>query len=136
MKSLIALGLMSLTSITLPGLTTKADAYCVAVDANVQVALRGSQEPSHQENNVGMVATPDCYGNVSTSVNSSVAAGESVSQTRNSLHLLEGGAEQNPGIDSQTRFHQVNHQVDIYVPIYDPEYLERMGVDPGVVNQY
>ena len=139
MKSskLFALSLLSLVSLSplLPGLTQKAHGLCVAVDVNTQVALRGTKESSHQENNVAAVSTPDCFGNVSTSVGTSVGRGDSISQTRNSTHILEGAAEnvRGLGLEGETIFVPVNNQVDIYVPAYDSEYMEQMGVNqvPG-----
>lgn len=130
---LLSLSLLSACTLLplFPSMTKVARATCVAVDVNNQVALRGTQTPSHQENNVGMVATPDCAGNVSTSVGNSVAASSGeINQIRNSQHILSGGADSSAGVTGPTIFVPVNNQVDVYVPAYDPQFMQSVGASP------
>jgi hypothetical protein len=110
-----------------PGLTGPASAQCVMTDVSVQVAVRGSKNPAHQENNVDMQSPGRCSGNSITQTGTQVYTGsaDQVNQIRNSHQSLDGGSQN--GIGGPTVKVPVGVKVDVYNPAYDPSFMNRLG---------
>ena len=103
----------------------KAVAACVGIDVNNHVALTGFRQSSTQENNVDFNTSSNCFGNVTSSTNTSLGVGRGpINQERDSKHNLGGLDENNYGLSGPNIFIPVNNQVDIYVPAYDPEFIQ------------
>lgn len=117
--------LLPVTSL-LPLLSTikPAVAGCAMVDVGVQVAVRGSQNPSQQTNNVNQRNGENCIGNTTTSVGTQVYTGSgSARQTRNSSQYTSGTENTNIGVKTPTVKVPVEVKVDVYSPAYDPNFL-------------
>ena len=101
----------------IPGTTEIANAACVGLDVNNQLALTSSQESSTQENNVNFHASEDCFGNVTTSADTSLSVGaDSIDQQRNSTHNLIGSDENVHGLplpNTPNILVPINNQFDI-----------------------
>ncbi len=110
------------------GLTPPASAQCVMTDVSVQVAVRGSKNPAHQENNVDMQAPGRCSGNSITQTGTQVYTGsaDQVNQIRNSRQSLDGGSQKD-GIGGPTIKVPVGVKVDVYNPAYDPSFMNKLG---------
>jgi hypothetical protein len=127
----LPLGLIGFLSVPamlsgLPGLITPASAQCAMTDVSVQVAIRGSKRPAHQENNVDMQAPERCSGNSTTQTSTQVYAGsaDEVNQVRNSRHSI--GDSGNNGIGGPTVKVPVGVKVDVYNPAYDPSFMKNI----------
>lgn len=124
--NILSLGLFSLSTLLplTPAITSQANAACVMVDTNTQVAIHGSQKPASQSNNVEMQSAEDCFGNVTVSngTQSSITPGE-VQQSRNSTHYVGGGTENSHGLSGPTIRVPVSTQVDAYSPAHDPNVI-------------
>lgn len=102
----------------------KSYAACVGVDVNNHIALTGSHQPSSQENDVDFNASPDCFGNVTSSTNTSLGISNNpVNQKRNSTHNLGGYGENDYGVNTPNIFIPVENEFDIYFAPYDPEFM-------------
>ncbi len=108
------------------GFIAPASAQCVMTDVSVQVAVRGSKHPAHQENNVDMQAPGRCSGNSITQTGTQVYTGsaDQVNQVRNSHQSLDG-ASQNGG--GPTIKLPVGVKVDVYSPAEDPSFMNGLG---------
>ena len=113
---LIYLSLFSVSTLfyLIPGTTKIASAACVGLDVNNQLALTSSQEPSTQGNNVDFNASPDCFGNVTSSTNTQLGVSNGpINQQRDSTHNLIGSDENAHGLSGPTIFVPVDNQFDI-----------------------
>ena len=116
---LIYFSLFSFSSLfyLIPGTTKIANAACVGLDVNNQLALTSSQEPSTQGNNVDFNASPDCFGNVTTSADTQLGVSDGpINQQRDSTHNLIGSDENAHGLSGPTILVPVDNQFDIHVP--------------------
>ena len=109
------------------GINKKSYAACVGVDVNNHIALTGSHESSSQENNVDFNASPDCFGNVTSSTNTSLGISNNpINQERNSTHNLGNHHDNNHGVDTPNIFIPVENEFKIYVPAYDREFMPQI----------
>ena len=116
---LIYLSLFSVSTLfyLIPGTTKIASAACVALDVNNQLAITSYQEPSTQENNVDFNVSPDCFGNVTSSTNTSSAVTNGpINQQRDSTHNLIGSDEDAHGLPGPAIVVPVDNRFDIHVP--------------------
>ncbi len=119
---LIYLSLFSFSTLLylIPGTTKIANAACVGLDVSNQLALTSSQEPSTQENNVDFNASPDCFGNATTSTDTQLGIGSGpINQERDSTHNLIGSDESVHGLplpDTPNILVPVGNQFDIHAP--------------------
>jgi hypothetical protein len=122
-------GLLSASAVFsgVSGLIAPASAQCVMTDVSVQVAIRGSKHPAHQENNVDMQAPGRCSGNSITQTGTQVYTGsaDQVNQIRNSRQSLDGGSQNGAG--GPTVKVPVGVKVDVYNPAYDPSFMNGLG---------
>ncbi|MCC5637718.1 hypothetical protein LC593_18105 [Nostoc sp. CHAB 5844] len=103
-----------------PALTAPAAAQCVMTDVSVQVAVRGSRQPSRQSNNVDLQNQGRCSGNAITQVGTQVYTGSGrANQQRTSRQRINGGRGNGTGINGPTIKVPVGVQVDVYNPAYD-----------------
>ncbi|ALF54825.1 hypothetical protein ACX27_21515 [Nostoc piscinale CENA21] len=127
MKSkLVLLGWLSSSALLpiLPAMTHPAAAQCVMTDVSVQVAVRGSRQPSRQSNNVDLQNQGRCSGNAITQVGTQVYTGSGrANQQRTSRQRINGGRGNGTGINGPTIKVPVGVQVDVYNPAYDPSFL-------------
>ena len=124
---LIYFSLFSLSTLfyLIPGTTKIANAACVGLDVANQLALTGSKEPSTQENNVDLNASPDCFGNVTSSTDAQLGiSSDPINQQRDSTHNLIGSDENVHGLSGPNILIPVDNQVDIYVPAYDSGFMQ------------
>ncbi|NBD31990.1 MAG: hypothetical protein GVY17_03195 [Cyanobacteria bacterium] len=124
--STLSLGLLSLPTLLslTPVLTSQANAACVMVDVNTQVAIRGSHNPASQGNDVDMANGENCFGNVTVDTGTQVSStpGE-VEQSRSSSHYVGGSADGSYGLNGPVIGVPVNTQVDTYSPAHDPNVI-------------
>jgi hypothetical protein len=108
------------------GFIAPASAQCVMTDVSVQVAIRGSKNPSRQENNVDMQAPGRCSGNSITQTGTQVYTGsaDQVNQIRNSRQSIDGGSQNGGGPTVKV---PVGVKVDVYSPAYDPSFMNGLG---------
>lgn len=132
--SILPLSIFSLLSASvvlseMPGLIAPALAQCVMTDVGVQVAVRGSKRPAHQENNVDMQAPRNCSGNSITQTGTQVYTGsaDEVNQIRNSRQSIDSGHQNGSGVGGPTIKVPVGVKVDVYNPAYDPSFMNRLG---------
>lgn len=128
--NILSLGLFSLSTLLplTPAITSQADAACVMVDANTQVAIHGSQNPASQSNQVEMRNAEDCFGNVTVDTGTQVSStpGE-VQQSRSSSHIVGGSTENSHGLSGPIIRVPVSTQVDAYSPAHDPSIINSFG---------
>jgi hypothetical protein len=131
-KNMVPLSFLSLLSASAVfsgafGSIAPASAQCVMTDVSVQVAVRGSKHPAHQENNVDMQAPGRCSGNSITQTGTQVYTGsaDQVNQIRNSHQSLDGGSQNGRG--GSTVKVPVGVKVDVYNPAYDPTFMNGLG---------
>jgi hypothetical protein len=104
----------------LPAFTGSAAAQCVMTDVSVQVAVRGSRQPSRQSNDVDLQNEGGCSGNSITQVGTQVYTGSGrANQQRTSRQRITGGRGNGTGINGPTIKVPVGVQVDVYNPAYD-----------------
>jgi hypothetical protein len=116
-----------------PFSTPRASAQCVMADVSAQIAIRGSQKPSTQTNDVSMMDNGPCYGNASinTSTQLAITSGE-VEQRRTSSHYMGGGTPPVYGIPGGPVVKvPVGVQVDVYSPAHDPNFMGSFGLPPA-----
>ncbi len=102
------------------------EAACAMVDVSTQVSVRGSYNPSQQNNNVNMESGEHCLGNVTSSTSTQVYVGsDNVQQTRNSDHQVGGTSPSNLNIKTPVISVPVEIQVDVYSPAHDPTFLDK-----------
>ena len=122
---LVPLSLLSISALLpfSPSFTPAASAACVITDVGVQVAVRGSHDPSQRINNVNQQGGENCMGNVTTSVGDQLYVGSgSVEQVRNSSQYVGGGSYAYPDFNTPTIAVPVHVPVDVYAPAYDPAF--------------
>ncbi|MBE9004705.1 hypothetical protein IQ259_06580 [Fortiea sp. LEGE XX443] len=122
-SKLLLLGWLSSSALLpiLPAFTDSAAAQCVMTDVGVQVAVRGSRQPSRQSNNVDLQNQGQCSGNAITQVGTQVYTGSGrANQQRTSRQRINGGRGNGTGINGPTIKVPVGVQVDVYNPAYDP----------------
>ena len=126
---LIPLSLLSISALLpfSPSFTPAASAACAMTDVGVQVAVRGSHDPSQQINNVNQQSGENCLGSVTTSVGNQLYVGsDPVEQVRNSSQYVGGDAGGDsyayPGFNTPTIAVPVHVPVDVYAPAYDPTF--------------
>jgi hypothetical protein len=122
------LGLLSASTVFsgASGFIAPASAQCVMTDVSVQVAIRGSKHPAHQENNVDMQAPGRCSGNSITQTGTQVYTGSAdrVNQIRNSHQSVDGGSRDGSGPTIKV---PVGVKVDVYNPAYDSTFMNGLG---------
>lgn len=103
-----------------PAFTDSAAAQCVMTDVSVQVAVRGSRQPSRQSNDVDLQNRGRCSGNSITQVGTQVYTGSGrANQQRTSRQRINGRRGNGPTIKVP-----VGVQVDVYNPGYDPSFTK------------
>jgi hypothetical protein len=128
---LFSLGLFSVAAVAplfMPSLTPSAQAVCVAVDTNVQVAVHGQKRGGRaQSNETSQNFGPNCKNGVSTvrSSGTQVCVSERCEQRRTSDQFVDGdknGARtggRNIGVSPSV-------QVEVYSPARDPKFMNRV----------
>ena len=122
---LVSLSLLSVSAFIpfLPSFTPAASAACAMTDVGVQVAVRGSHDPSQQINNVNQQSGENCMGNVTTSVGDQLYVGSGpVEQVRNSSQYVGSDPNAYPDYNTPTIAVPVSVPVDVYAPAYDPAF--------------
>ncbi len=123
--SLLSLSLFSLSALLslVPSFTPSANA-CAIVDATTQVAIRGSHNPSQQENAITMGHDDNCFNNniVNTTTQLGISPGE-IQQTHEGNYFVGGGDINNTGFTTPVIKVPVSTQVDVYSPAHDPTFL-------------
>lgn len=101
--------------------TPSAIAQCIMTDVSIQAAVRGSQRPAQQTNNVAMQSEGSCVGNTTTSTSAQIYTGsaEQVVQERKSTHHLSGSRGNRTAVEGTTITVPVEVKVDVYNPAYD-----------------
>jgi hypothetical protein len=124
------LGILALSTLMplAPSFTTKASAACVMVDMNVMVAVHGSKNPSHQNNDATMDANENCYSGVSVTKNTNVGVTPGdVYQDRTSHASINSQAPESrnlPGMSGPAIKVPVDVRVDVYNPALDPDFMQ------------
>jgi hypothetical protein len=129
--NLLSLGLFSIVTVSpllMPSFTPSAQATCVAVDTNVQVAVHGQRRGSGaQSNRTNQEFGANCKNGVSsvTSRGTQVCVSERCEQRRNSDQFVDGDKN---GVRTGGRNIRVNPsvQVDVYSPAHDPQFMNRV----------
>jgi hypothetical protein len=128
---LFSLGLFSVATVSpllMFSFTPSAQAVCVAVDTNVQVAIHGQKRGSGgQSNQVNQNFGANCKNGV-TSVRSSgtqLCVSERCEQRRTSDQFVDGDKN---GVSTGGRNIRVHPsvQVDVYSPAHDPKFMNRV----------
>jgi hypothetical protein len=129
---LMSLGLFSIataSSLFMPSFMPAAQATCVAVDTNVQVAVHGQRKKSGtQSNKVNQQFGKNCKNGVSSvrSSGTQVCTSQSCEQRRRSDQFVDGDKN---GVRTGGKNIRVspNVQVDVYSPARDRKFMERVG---------
>ncbi|NJM67994.1 MAG: hypothetical protein HC851_21185 [Acaryochloris sp. RU_4_1] len=126
---LLPIGLLPIPALLFGTLSwvSPASAQCVMTDVSTQVAIRGSRQPSQQENHVNMDSQGPCSGNAITQTSTQVYEGSgNARQIRNSRQTVKGQPDNGTGIDGPTIKVPVGVQVDVYSPAHDPDFMNRV----------
>jgi hypothetical protein len=124
------LGILALSALMpfAPSFTTKASAACVMVDMNVMVAVHGSKNPSHQNNDATMDANENCYSGASVTKNTNVGvAPGDVYQDRKSHSSINSQAPEGsdlPGMSGPAIKIPVDIRIDVQNPALDPDFMQ------------
>jgi hypothetical protein len=128
---LFSLGLFSVAAVApllMPSFTHKAQAVCVAVDTNVQVAVHGQKRGSRaQSNQTNQNFGANCKNGVSSvrSSGTQICVSQSCRQNRTSDQFVDGDKN---GVRNGGRNIRVSPsvQVEVYSPAQDPKFMNRV----------
>ncbi len=131
MIKLLSLGLFSVATVSpllMLSFTPSAQAVCVAVDTNVQVAVHGQKRGSRaQSNQTNQNFGANCKNGVSSvrSSGTQVCVSQRCEQRRTSDQFVDGDKN---GVRSGGRNIGISPsvQVEVYSPAHDPKFMNRV----------
>ncbi len=116
----------------MPIISSPADASCVMTDVSLQVAVRGSQTPSNQSNDVSMGSTDNCWGNNVTNLSTQVYVGSGHGNQGRTSQLFVGNENNSnssiSGFSTPAIQTQISVPIDVYSPAHDPDFMDSLGL--------